>query len=203
LHSTQQRRALISAARLQWALDSKLTLRNLTRRQIFFADNVATKSLEPIAVINKARAHGLRWQQSFIQSIVRNKKLQLLTWLVQSGCPWDLRTAAIYAIDSVPLLQGILSLQPESWRSAQLEADLMWEAGVHNLAATLSWLHERGTAWPASFVRVHTATVSLSHYARELECWSVDAVQLALSSGASWDRWLCYELDGEYYECST
>jgi hypothetical protein len=91
--------------------------------------------------------------------------VELLLWLIGNGCPWDLRTAAFSAIDSVPMLQDIRSLQAEPW-PAQMRNDLMWEAGLHSHTETLKWLREQGTDWPYRFARVqivepqYTGTVS-------------------------------------------
>jgi hypothetical protein len=102
------------------------------------------------------------------------------------------------AIDSVPMLQGIRSLQTEPW-PAQMRNDLMWEAGLRSQTATLSWLHEQDTDWPYSFARVQTierhftGTVN----SRQVRCWSVAAVQLALSRGSTWGHWSCEDVSGE------
>jgi hypothetical protein len=168
---------------------------------MFFAHTVATHSLDPAAVMSVARAHGLHWFGQLIQYALKHKNAELLLWLIKSGCPWDLRTAVFGAIDSVPMLQGIRSLQAEPW-PVQLQDDLMWQAGLHNHTATISWLHEQGTSWPRSFMQEQyievepTATVRFesSNSRRPVKCWPLAAVQLALSSGSSWGQWSCEEL---------
>jgi hypothetical protein len=116
----------MSASRLQWALDSKLALRALMHelRQMFSAHTVATHSLDPTAVMQVARAHGLHWFDKLIQCALQHKKLELLLWLIENGCPWDLHSAAMNAIHSVPMLQCIRSLQAEPW-PLQLQNVLM------------------------------------------------------------------------------
>jgi hypothetical protein len=185
---TSYRSVFKSAARFQWAIDSKLELAELLhrRRQMFFAHMVAAHSPDPAGVMSVARAHGLQWFGLLIQYALKYKNVELLLWLVENGCPWDLRTAVFSAIDSVPMLQGIRSLQTEPW-PAQMRNDLMWEAGLRSQTATLSWLHEQGTDWPYSFARVQTikrhftGTVN----SRQVRCWSFAAVQLALSRGST------------------
>jgi hypothetical protein len=201
---TSHSSVLKSAARLQWALDSKFALADLLlhwQGQMLFAHTVATQSLDPAAVMSIARAHGLHWSGLLMQHVLQHKIVELLLWLIGNGCPWDLRTAASCAIDSVPMLRGIRSLQVEPW-PVQLQDDLMWQAGLHNHTATMSWLHEQGTDWPHSFVRVQTIDLSIaripsfdgSNSRRYVKCWPLAAVQLALSNGSSWGQWSCEEL---------
>jgi hypothetical protein len=198
---TSHRSALISASRLQWALDSKLTLRALVheRRQMFFANTVVAHSLDPTAVMTVARAHGLQLFDKLAQCALQHENLELLLWLVEHGCPWALRSAAMNALHSVPMLQRIRTLQAEPW-PLQLQIDLMWEAGLRNCTAAVSWLHEQGTDWPYSFVRVDQVSAGRGPYSRfnmisrRVTCWPVAAVQLALSSGSTWQQWNCIQL---------
>eukprot|EP00953_Heterococcus_sp_UTEX-ZZ885_P027942 14933-Heterococcus_DN1.PRE.6 len=203
---TSYRSVLKSAARFQWAIDNRLELAQLLRkrRQMFFAHTGATQTMDPAGVMSVARAHGLQWFGLLIQYALKYKNVQLLLWLVGNGCPWDLRTAAFSAIDSVPVLQGTRRLQTEPW-PAQIRNDPMWEAGLRSQTATLTWLHEQGTDWPYSFARVHSIEPHcgiVSSYiskpnCRLVKCWSVAAVQLALSYGSTWGQWSCEELKGE------
>jgi hypothetical protein len=150
-------------------------------------------SSEPIAVLQVARAQGLKWSSELCVEAVRSNNLELLQWLYDAGCLWPERllvlTAAKHA--GVPLLHWLVSFtEPELWSGRPLRRLLDHAAAAGN-TKPFNLFRLLGVQWPASYARaVHGSKV----------CWTVAAVQCALDAGAGWGEWSCQELSVESFE---
>jgi hypothetical protein len=77
----------MSAARLQMALDSTLSVRALHEDMTRLSRDLTTCSFDPIQVLQLARAHGLPWSFDMTLYATFHNKLELLQWLRSRGCP--------------------------------------------------------------------------------------------------------------------
>jgi hypothetical protein len=86
---TCYRRAAITTARPQLALDSKLTM-TASEQSKSFVKTVVWKSLEPFSVMTLAKVYDMKWCSEFTLQAAQADNLELLQWLHKVGCPWDL-----------------------------------------------------------------------------------------------------------------
>eukprot|EP00953_Heterococcus_sp_UTEX-ZZ885_P042495 21586-Heterococcus_DN1.PRE.1 len=94
---TNHSNTLISAGRLQIAIDSGL---DMARLQSLSDDSFIMRvSLDPIAVLMQARQYGLDWTSDLSESAAAYNKLELLQWLQQMGCPLDIPALMKIAVD--------------------------------------------------------------------------------------------------------
>jgi hypothetical protein len=95
--STYHSSALITAGRLQVAIDSGFDMAHL---QSLGDDTfIARVSLDPIAVLMQARQCGLEWTSDLSRFAAAYNKLELLQWLQQMGCPLDVPALMQTAVD--------------------------------------------------------------------------------------------------------
>eukprot|EP00953_Heterococcus_sp_UTEX-ZZ885_P003795 2561-Heterococcus_DN1.PRE.2 len=88
--NTSRKNIVMTAARLQLALDDGGTIEQLAKSEWNLADAIVNKSVEPIAVLSLARVYGLQWGESLTQTAAWDEKFELLKWLIK--CPLDLET---------------------------------------------------------------------------------------------------------------
>jgi hypothetical protein len=179
-----------TAATLQVAFDSGLTVAGLHKNQQASARALAATSLEPIAVLTLARVYGLQWTTDYTRNAAFKNNLPLLQWLLRCGCPCAVTSVARVA--RVAIYNSNLEMLKHCHTAvAQLPAsmreELLWEAGKRGRLSILQWLHEVGTAWPATF------------YSESNNCWTVPAVQWALANGCTWGSWKCQAKPSRYY----
>eukprot|EP00953_Heterococcus_sp_UTEX-ZZ885_P040205 20562-Heterococcus_DN1.PRE.3 len=94
------------------------------------------------------------WDTSSTNSAARAGDVDLLTWLVNNGCPWEARKLCMSAawsgsIDVLTYLQelGLLT-------STALLTDMLDRAAsgfIFNRLAAAKWLREQGAEWPMVF----------------------------------------------------
>jgi hypothetical protein len=153
--------AVITAARLQLAVDNSLDLTTLPVRTILEA--VVMHSLEPRSVIPVVIVGQNRWESDLWESAVRNNKLQLLQWLEDRGFDLNGRItgAAHTAVqnDYVALLTWLYSHADASLWTEKFKQELFWEAGRYSSFNSLEWLREKGVGHiPTTFIFVMPTT---------------------------------------------
>jgi hypothetical protein len=187
--------AVMTTARLQLALRSKLKIANLQEYPCALAQKVAQRSLEPQGVLTLARLHGMKWTEYFTLGAVRTNKLELLQWLVECGCPISYADALDVAVyfDHVEILAWTRSTKAVTWGQPLLQRslELAGRAGSVHAAA---WLRSQGAKWPTSFVTVDTSP----NRASGNEYWLLSAVKWALANGCTWGNWRCQDLAPEH-----
>jgi hypothetical protein len=168
-----------TAARLQLAFDSGLTVANLQEHQYMCASAMVLHSLEPMAALTLARLYGLQWTDDYVRCAVQRNDLALLQWLHKCGCPFTFKNAAYWAalFNSVDVLKWCHS---ESDVLSHHTQRLLCCAGEYASFACLEWLRAQGADWPAAF-----------YSTRKGACWAVPAVQWALRHGCVWGVWRC------------
>jgi hypothetical protein len=185
---------MMTADRLQLALDNGLTMEQLTQNQLILAIAVMNSS-EPIAVLTLAKVLGLQWVDYFTDFAADEQKYELLQWLRKCGCPWNLDVIAEDALDRSDL-EHMKQLRAVTgpWAVHLLSAKL-WYAGVENELDIVKWLREQGAEWPTNFNCINIAP--------NRHCWSLQCVQWALANGSTWLGWRCQDLASQNYSCSS
>jgi hypothetical protein len=188
-----------TAARLQVALDSGLTVAHLQQCQYTSANAMVYTSLEPLAVLNLVKLHGLKWTDSLTQNAARRNDLQLLQWLAESGCPCA-QGVGSWALEhnNMEMLQYAhsVALFPTKQKQA-----LLYIAGKRSelpQSLYMQYLRSIGADWPAAFYKEHTGRLR-----RFSQCWTVPGVQWALSNGCTWGSWKCQLAVPADYPCSV
>jgi hypothetical protein len=191
---TTYRSAVMTAARLQLALRSKLQMADLQKFPYNLARNIARRSLEPRSVLSLAKHYDLKWSDSFTLMAARTNKLELMQWLHECGCPINYRDAIGSAIhfDFVDILEWIHSTEAVTWDRTMLQLNLE-EAGRAGSVNAAAWLRRQGARWPDSFVEVD---ISPDRYFGNA-CWMLSTVKWALANGCTWGHWQCQELAHE------
>jgi hypothetical protein len=193
--STSLKSVLVSADRLQLALDNGLSVETLQKKEYSLAITISKNSLEPIAVLSLARVYGLPWNIHLPFYAVQNRQYELLRWLRKCGCPWDLELIILDAddngdLDHMKQMRAITG----PWPVDRLKDMLRW-AGSCDELDNLKWLHEQGKVWPTSFCDFEAAPDS--------RCWSLRCVQWAVANGSTWLVWRCQDLALENYSCCS
>jgi beta-lactamase class A len=85
---TSYKSSIATAARLQLALRSGLTVQELATDEWRFAKNVVTYSVNPVAVLSLAKTYDLSWAVCYTEVAAEAGDLQLLQWLHEHGCKW-------------------------------------------------------------------------------------------------------------------
>jgi hypothetical protein len=191
--------ALMTAARLQLAMDSRLELAGLHLNQCRTARIIVMTSLEPIALLSLLKLYDFKWGPGLTFFAASRHKLQLLQWLHKYRCPMTVGDAALGAVrnDNTDMLDWLRSLD-SAW-TVDTKQRLLWRAGKLGHVTSLKWLREHGIAWSAreSFYRLsETSSANCQN-----ECWPVRAVQWSLSNGCNWGVWQCTKLATAKFEC--
>jgi hypothetical protein len=132
---TSYKSVLATASTLQYALSAGLTVERLQTWCKTWEHDICSSS-EPIAVLQVARAQGLKWSSELCVEAVRSNNLELLQWLYDEGCLWPERllvlTAAKHA--GTPLLHWLVSFtEPELWSGRPLRRLLDHAAAAGNV----------------------------------------------------------------------
>jgi hypothetical protein len=191
----------MTAARLQLALGSGLTIDRLNDTCWRLARTLATVSLEPIAVLTVARCYGLEWNDQLPELAAGKGKLELLQWMLKCGCP----------VQSQALIEaGFASndLATVAWLykhftvffTAEFKQNLLWRAGYMNKLPMAKWLREHGAEWPDTFCFTEHSTFDISDI--DDGCWHLQCVQWAIANGSTWREWRCCHYDHMMYKCS-
>jgi hypothetical protein len=187
--------AVMTAARLQLALRSKLQMAELQKFPYNLARNVVMRSLEPRSVLSLAKLYDLKWSDSFTTMAARTKQLEVLQWLHESGCPIYLSDVVHVAVyhDHVDMLTWVHSIKAVAWSQALLQQSFK-EAGRAGGVGAAAWLRRQGARWLDSFVEVDTTpdTYFGSEYCK------LSTVKWALANGCTWEDWRCQDLAPEH-----
>jgi hypothetical protein len=93
---------------------------------------------------------------------------------------------------SVAMLEWLVTVtRTEAW-TFDVKNVLLEYAGWGNKPAVVRWLIARGALWPKSFYRSDAKC-----------CWSLSAVQWALTHGSGWLKWQCEDYAADTYEDKT
>jgi hypothetical protein len=165
---TRHHCVLVTAARLQLALQSGLRARTINFDKKSTAIHVVKHCIEPQAVIAMARSNGAAWSVRLPACAAFVGNLPLLSWLRSHGCPWKKREVALLAArsGSVAVLQYLWTkLCAHCWSEDRVEK--MFEAaGCHSQTAAAQCLLDNAAAqWPDSFITersVHTLIAELT-----------------------------------------
>jgi cell division protein FtsB len=187
---TSYKSAVMTAARLQLALDSGLTMAELEQ-----SDNLAVNvvcSVEPSSVLTLLKLYDMDWTTKFATAAADAEDLKLLQWLHKYGCPLDLKEVADFAAwcETADMLIWLRKVT-EPWPQKTLDKCMRTAGGASNLAG-VKWLREQGAAWPDRFMFKDDP----------VKCWDVAATQFAIQHGAGWDTWKCAENAPVNYICS-
>eukprot|EP00953_Heterococcus_sp_UTEX-ZZ885_P009067 5383-Heterococcus_DN1.PRE.3 len=196
--TTAHQSTVMTAARLQLALKSSLSVADLQRNTMLHS-YIVVLSLEPIAVLALAKTRDFQWRRHLARVTAHYGKLELLQWLHECGCPWvesDVcRRAALSGnVDMLNWLQQVTA----PW-SDELKREMLFSAGWNNQLAAAQWLRQQSADWPSCFYG--TAVVRKEEVK---VCWTVRVVRWALNNGCTWGEWQCDQLQpalysGEYY----
>jgi hypothetical protein len=83
-----------------------------------------------------------------VNSAARENHLDILRWLIDTGCPHNVHEACMIAAEAgyVDMLQYLSSLEVTS--DAALMTRMLNVAGANGHLAAAQWLHAQGAAWP-------------------------------------------------------
>jgi hypothetical protein len=192
---TRHRSVLMTESRLQLALSSGLIVTHWTFDTWSQAELLCKHSLEPTEVMTLLRLHGVPWSTLLCDGAAYCNKLSLLQWLHTHSCPWDtweLLNAAS-AGGSIAMLEWLVTVTAP-W-SADLKQFMLNVAARFSRLAVAQWLKADGADWPAAF------SVECGYDDdRQKMCWSVSAVQWALSCGTGWLSWKCEDYAADEYD---
>jgi hypothetical protein len=196
---TSNQSSIVTAARLQVALDASLSMASLQEDMMRLGTDVAAYSLEAMEVLKLAKIYDLPWSCALASKAAYHNRLQLLKWLRSVQCPWD--EAAV--VQNAAYRGGTELLD---WVQSQVDTTV-WEnnlrfmldiaADYDNLEA-VQWLRQHAAAeWPDSFC---DSVYDLDNDDELVNtCWSQRAVQWALANGCTWGGWHCSLYSAERY----
>jgi hypothetical protein len=189
--STSFKNAAMTAARLQWAFDSGLTVADLQKHQRASASALACTSLEPITVLTLARTYGLQWTRDYtLEAAVRND-VQLLQWLLRCGCDCSAASVTYWAQQQHNNLDMLKCCESAGLLCDDLKAHMLVRAGIDGQLNILQWLRDMYTAWPVMLYEAYD------------NCWTVPAIQWALANGCSWSGWRCQHAKAANFNCAV
>jgi hypothetical protein len=95
------------------------------------------------------RSTGCDWDAAACNNAAERGYLDILRWLRENGCPWDVRAVCRLAASAghVDVLNFVI--EQGEVLSAALLTDALNLAAEYNQLQTAQWLRERGAAWPA------------------------------------------------------
>jgi hypothetical protein len=163
---------------------------------IWLAEAMICRSLQPVKVIKLARLYGMQWHDRLAECAACDCKYELLKWLHNFGCPWNIYQTvedALYGndLEHVKRLHAITG----PW-SQDLLADYMSFAGRYNDEVdAVEWLREQEAPWPECFYDMGNTPHG--------HCWSLRCVQWAIANGSSRGTWRCQDLAPEHYHCGS
>jgi hypothetical protein len=204
------REAVVStAARLQRALHNGATLAVLDAEAVrstgaSLAHTIASRSLEPIAVLSLLRVYGYQWDSDLYVAAAEQGNLHLIKWLHQVQCPIAkvgdiaLNCCKCMSSTAVSILQWLHALQPE-WFDEEHDGDsanktwLLYVAGGYGNLALMQWLRcELKTNWPDLDDIIYSDDSACTIVPE----WNVKAVIWALEHGLKFE-FDCSKLDPE------
>jgi hypothetical protein len=183
---TRHRSVLMSASRLQLAINNSLKESSWTFDKWSHAELMCKHSLEPQQVMTLLRLHGVPWSTKLCDVAIRYCKLSLLQWLHANSCPWHELDVLMRAsrVGCLEVLEWLLAVTPH-W-SADVRNNMLNRAGWSDSPAAVKWLVAQGAEWPEAFIGSYVYHGTTIH-----QCWSLSAVQWAITSGSGWLDWHC------------
>jgi hypothetical protein len=184
---TSHKSAVMTAARLQLALDGGVTMAALQKNVFRLSNNVA-RSPEPIDVLKLARQHDLEWSFAFTLTAAFRNNLRSVE------CPWCEGSVlhAIAAGGTTEVLEWVQSQISTTALTGRVQ-DMLETAAQDDNLQIVQWLRQRAAAeWPTSFCdTILVFDFSNPANDRMNRCWSKRAVQWALANGGTWGNWQC------------
>jgi hypothetical protein len=93
------------------------------------------------------------WDRSSTYSAVCGGHIELLRWLVGSGCPWDGRDLCCAAAERGHI-EVLSYLQQQGFQAdADLLTRMLDKAACYDKLPAAKWLKDQGAAWPESLYR--------------------------------------------------
>jgi Ankyrin repeats (3 copies) len=151
---TSYKSSIATAARLQLALRSGLTVQELAANEWRFAKNVISYSLNPVAVLSLAKTYDLSWAVCYTEVAAEAGDLQLLQWLQEHGCKWRTYELLIAAAASgnTEVLKW-LQQHTDSWSDAY-KTNMLRVAAAQGHCAAMKFLRAQNASWPTQFHEV-------------------------------------------------
>jgi hypothetical protein len=201
-YNTCRKNIVMTAARLQLALDNGLAIDQLNKFFGRLADNIASSSLEPIAVLTVARCYGLEWHGDLPIRAARSGKLELLQWMHKCGCRFepDVVICAAVERDYVDVVAWLYEQFAASF-AADFKQGLLWRAGWLDNLSVAQCLREHGAEWPEAFCCNANLTTFQPLGDHSAGCWSLQCVQWAIANGCTWGQWRCQDYNVTLYTC--
>jgi hypothetical protein len=199
--NTSRKNIVMTAARLQLALDNGLTIYRLSKPWRL-STALTSSSLEPVEVLTVARCYGLQWKELLPIAAATVGKLELLQWLHKCGCPMDLNSVIEEAVENNHIeVVTWLYKQFASSFTTELKQAMLWRAGWLDKLPMVKWLREHDAEWPDAFC-YHEDSSNAMTGADTCGCWSLQCVQYAIANGCTWRGWHCQDYDEMHQECS-
>jgi hypothetical protein len=192
--TTSYRSAMMTSARLRLSLQDSVTVVQLQANKQQFARDVVCYSQEPREVLSLLKLHDMVWHSELCIIAVYRSKLQLLQWLHECGCPWQvpllLKNAAMKGhLDVLKWMYKVTG----PW-SAALATYVLCTAAYDNRLEVVEWLYAQGAEWPQ---QLHAAA---EYHGRPINvCWTAHVVRWALAHGCTWGNWQCQQLATDRY----
>jgi hypothetical protein len=185
---TRYRSTIVSESRLLHAKANEFRLVDLDITQGRHAKLICQHSLEPERVITVLRLHNVAWNNVICREAAYHSKLSLLQWLHHNDCDSHEVNVLVNASrgGSVSMLEWLAAVS-KPW-SKSTKQEMLTDAACCDKLAAAQWLRERGAAWPAKFADQYEDAISTETVK---QCWSLSAVQWAVTAGSGWLKWKC------------
>jgi Ankyrin repeats (3 copies) len=93
------------------------------------------------------------WNKSSTRQAALGGHIDVLRWLIDNGCAWDLHELAAAAIQGGSIEVLVELQQQDLLNSVPLLTELLDMAVLHNKLAVAKWLREQGAEWPSDTVK--------------------------------------------------
>jgi hypothetical protein len=168
---------------------------------------VAAGHLQSVRWLHEVAGYAMQ-HPHLLQAAARHGCTAVFKYLLQQGADLSLPAQPVetYAVisGSVELLTYIQSLadRPLSTVHAGYRADLLWCAGMLGHVDIIQLLRSQGVPWPPQLQRLELE----QQQSNETQCWSLPALQYAISAGCPWGAWqfgVCSQLVACGYEAEV
>jgi hypothetical protein len=114
----------------------------------------AAASAGQLLMCQHLRSIGCAWDDFTCSGAAANGRVNVLSWLRDSGCPCNEGFLVVLAASSgsIPILQYILDqhLLRDEFTQAELLSAMLARAGASSKLAAAKWLRQQGADWPAT-----------------------------------------------------
>ena len=184
--------AMVTAARMKIALAAGLTNEQLEEGLLSqsMTCTLVSNCCDLVEMLTLLRIRGLPWPEFLTTEVAHKSTLQVLQWLHESGCTFNLpavyKSAADSDIDALAKLQWLQSVT-EPWSPALLQ-ELQFIVGCTEDRELLEWLRATfDLDWPDTFVM----RIDWGDGVQSFGCWPLSNVQYAFAHGCGWGDWSC------------